>query len=158
MSGNRDEKLHEAIRLYKLLALTIQKSAASAWLDMDLPIAQMRVLTFLSSTQDAETIGTLSERLQIGLPAASRLVERLIKEELVIRAEDPADRRRTLVRLSPRGEALIESLGGVMRDRLQFIFSELNEADLDALLRAFHALEAVITQQTISNNIPPGAH
>jgi len=144
MSNSRDTKLEDALQLYKLLANTIQNTTISAWLDIDLPTAQMRVLFFLANSQNT-TVGKLSEALFIGLPAASRLVERLVKEDLVIRAEDPEDRRRTLVRLSPRGEVIAKSIGSVMHDKMQSLLSELNEDDLDALLRGLRAIEEIIT-------------
>jgi len=146
MSGNLDAKLDEAIRIYRLFTGSIQTSTTGAWLNLDLPIAQMRVLLILTLRHPTATVGMLGEELHIGLPAASRLVERLIREELVTRGEDPEDRRRILVRLSPRGEALMESIGGVMRDRMRSLLSQLPEDDLDALLRGLRALESIITQ------------
>jgi DNA-binding MarR family transcriptional regulator len=148
MSDTGNAKLNEALRLYRLLTTTIQKSAMSVWLDVDLPIVQMRVLLLLSNPQAPITIGKLAEELHIGLPAASRLVERLIKEDLVIRTEDPTDRRRTLVQLSNRGKTIVENVGAVMHDNVQLLLRELTEDDLDALLRGFRALEVVIRHHT----------
>jgi DNA-binding MarR family transcriptional regulator len=147
MSESLDAKLNEALRLYRLFEGTVQKTAAAAWLDIDVPIAQMRVLFVLSHQPEAIAVGKIGEELHIGLPAASRLVERLIQEGLVTRSDDPMDRRRTLVGLSARGQVIMKSIGGVMRSRLRVLLTQLQEDDLDAFLRGLRALEAVITQQ-----------
>jgi DNA-binding MarR family transcriptional regulator len=154
VTNHLDEKLEEAFRLYHQFAGTMVRTAVAAWLNIDLPISQMRVLFVLSESesesgpQKAITIGKLGEELHVGLPAASRLVERLMQEGLVTRRDDPADRRRTLVGLSPRGEAVMKRVTGIMHGRLRALLGQLSEDDLDALLRGMHALEAVITQQT----------
>src|SRR5258708_34240682 len=67
----------------------------------DLTMAQFRGLVVLSHDQPL-AIGVLGDRLGIGLPAASRLVDRLVADRLVERNEDPIDRRRSLVRLAER--------------------------------------------------------
>lgn len=47
-------------------------------------------------------MGRLGSALGIGKPAATALVDALVRRELVERSEDPDDRRRTLVRLNTR--------------------------------------------------------
>ena len=147
MSESVDAKLNEALRLYRQFAYIVQKSAVTALLDIDLPPAQMRVLFVLAQQPAAVTVGKISEELHIGLPAASRLVERLIQVGVVTRSDDPADRRRTLVGLSPRGEAVSKRIAGVIQGRLRQVLSQLAENDLDALLHGLRAVEAVMTQQ-----------
>ena len=54
----------------------------------------------------------IARHLGIGEPTASHLIDRLVQAGLVDRSEDPMDRRRAIVRLSPAGEELIEKLLG----------------------------------------------
>ncbi len=53
-------------------------------------------------------ISDLSEHLEITNAATSQLVDKLVQAGLLVRAEDPHDRRAKMVSLSPAGEAFIE--------------------------------------------------
>jgi DNA-binding MarR family transcriptional regulator len=56
------------------------------------------------------TIGELAERLQIQHHSAVELVNRLAEHDAVRREHDPGDRREVLIRLTSRGEELLEQL------------------------------------------------
>jgi DNA-binding MarR family transcriptional regulator len=53
-------------------------------------------------------ISDLSEHLEITNAATSQLVDKLVQAGLLVRAEDPSDRRVKQVSLSPAGEAFVE--------------------------------------------------
>ena len=53
-------------------------------------------------------ISDLSGHMEITTPAASQMVDKLVQNGLIERAEDPHDRRAKQVTLSPKGRALIE--------------------------------------------------
>jgi DNA-binding MarR family transcriptional regulator len=71
------------------------------------------------------TVGELAEVLLLRHHSAVGLVDRLARKALVRRADDPADRRRVRVELTPRGEALLERLSAVHRDELRRVGPEL---------------------------------
>ncbi|MFZ5822341.1 MAG: MarR family winged helix-turn-helix transcriptional regulator [Chloroflexota bacterium] len=53
-------------------------------------------------------ITDLSEKMDISTAAASQLVDKLVQAGLLVRAEDPHDRRARQVALTPKGRQLIE--------------------------------------------------
>lgn len=53
-------------------------------------------------------ISDLSEKMDTSAAAASQLVDKLVQAELLVRTEDPHDRRAKLVALSPKGKKIIE--------------------------------------------------
>ena len=53
-------------------------------------------------------ITNLSEKMEISTAAVSQLVDKLVHADLLIRTEDPNDRRAKQVALSPKGKELIE--------------------------------------------------
>lgn len=71
------------------------------------------------------TVGEIARRLHVSLPTASELVGALSRAGIVVRAEDPANRRRILVSLADayrpllevfvaaRGEPLLRALDGL---------------------------------------------
>ena len=58
------------------------------------------------------TVAYVAERLGLKHNSAVELVDRSEREGLVAREEDSADRRRTIVRLTRKGEGLLDRLAG----------------------------------------------
>ncbi len=80
------------------------------------------------------TVGELAERLQLHHHSTVGLVDRLERGSLVARRHDPADRRRVLVGLTPRGEAMLHDLSRHHLAELRAQGRELVRA-LEVLLR-----------------------
>ncbi|HEV7925597.1 MAG TPA: MarR family transcriptional regulator [Verrucomicrobiae bacterium] len=77
--------------------------------------------------RDRVTVGALAERLQLRHHSAVGLVDRLVTEKLVARQSSAEDRRQVLVRLTRRGEAILERLASVHREQLKRIGPEISQ-------------------------------
>ena len=90
------------------------------------------------------TPSELAARERIQRPTATRVLARLAETELVLRAPDPADRRSSLVTVSPAGRALLDE----QRTRKDAFLSERLEAlgaqDRATLERAAALLEDLL--------------
>jgi DNA-binding MarR family transcriptional regulator len=58
----------------------------------------------------AVTIGDISSAMRLQQSSTSLLVDRCVKRGLLLRAEDPGDRRRALVRLSGDGQRVLDDI------------------------------------------------
>lgn len=76
--------------------------------------------------RDRVTVGELAERLQLRHHSTVGLVNRLGAVKLVARAPSAEDRRQVLVRLTRRGEALLEKLTSAHEEQLKRIGPELS--------------------------------
>ncbi|MCM8748063.1 MarR family transcriptional regulator [Thermomicrobiaceae bacterium CFH 74404] len=138
----REQRQRLTERLLENLRLVIQALHATSsrqWMELELTTAQLRMLFTLATAQPA-TVGELAERLDISGPTASHLVDRLVQAGLVSRAEDPADRRRTLVRLTAAGDDLTRRLRQGNREALLPLLERLALEDLESLDRGLAAL------------------
>ncbi len=111
-------------------------------LGLDLTMAQLKALLALSRGKPM-TVGALGQALGIQLPAASHAADSLVRLELAQRYEDPEDRRRTFVQLTPRAQALIEEVREGRRGLFRGWLTELADDDLAALLRGLQAIAGV---------------
>ena len=75
----------------------------------DLSVAQVATLLALRD-REARTISDTANEIGLSLAATSQLVDRLVREGLVSRSEDPEDRRRKQLSLSAEGTELLESV------------------------------------------------
>src|SRR5436305_10823750 len=131
-----------------LIARAMHTAAEPTWLQLDLTIGQLKGLFTLADSP--MTIGQLAEALGSGKPAASILVERLVQLGLVERAEDLLDRRRTIARVTARGEELTARLRQGGRERLRAWLSRLGDDDLAALVQGLRALAAVAAGEQVA--------
>ncbi len=133
----------EALGAYEAIIQAFHATTESHWLHLDLTITQLKGL-FLLADSGALIVGRVAELLGIGRPAASILVDGLVQLGLVERAEDPADRRRTIVRLSARGRELVLQLQQGERRVMRALLDRLADDDLAALVKGLRALAGII--------------
>jgi len=98
------------------------------------PRQHQLLLALKGLPEDVEpTIGELAQRLQVEHHSAVEMVDRLQQRRLVVRLRDQTDRRRVLVQLTPRGEALLRRLALSHRSELRAAAPALVQT-LDALM------------------------
>lgn len=111
-----------------------------------LDVSMSQVKTMLTVAMKGEvTIGFIAQTMGTGLPAASTAVDRLVHLGWADRAEDPADRRRAIVSLTPAGLNVVETVWRLRRDLLREWLSRMDDADLDVLARGMAALKKAST-------------
>ena len=145
MHQTREELESEILAQYRTLGRAMKATHGPVWMETDLTIAQLRTLLVLAE-EGPLVIGQIAQRLGIGLSTGGHLVDRLVQAGLAERAEDPEDRRRTLARLTPKGEDLYARLLNHMQ-QMQTWIQKLDDDDLAALLQGIQAINRVIGQE-----------
>jgi DNA-binding MarR family transcriptional regulator len=92
------------------------------------------------------TPSELAERERIQRPTATRLLARLEGPGLVLRTDDPTDRRSTLVAVSPAGLALLAEVRTRKDAYLARRLRALSAEDRATLRRATDILEAMLAE------------
>jgi len=72
-----------------------------------LSVSQFAVLFYLSRKQSSD-VTSLGEYLGVSSAAVSQLLERLVKQGLILRSEDPNDRRVKQIVLTDRGNQILD--------------------------------------------------
>jgi DNA-binding MarR family transcriptional regulator len=104
-----------------------------------LTMAQLRALMVLDDNRHL-TVGQLAERLGIGMPAASSIVDRLVEEGLADRHQDPDDRRRIVVRPSKQGSGRIDTMRQGPKEVLEALVCRLDPGERGHVIVALRAL------------------
>ncbi|GJQ37536.1 MAG: MarR family transcriptional regulator [Anaerolineaceae bacterium] len=98
----------------------------------------------------ANDISEMGEHLDITVAAASQLINRLVEEQLVDRAESPKDRRVRQLTLTAKGRALIEKAIEVRNqwiERLPLALSEKQLKTISVSLRDLITAERSLDNQ-----------
>ena len=148
MDTERPATIEEIVEAHQNISRAIGASFGSVWMELDLSMAQFKTLLTLSNA-GALPIGQIAEILGVGQPTASHLVDRLVQIQLVVRTEDPLDRRRTLAQLSAQGVELAERLRQVRLEPLKRWLAQLDDTALAALRQGLQALAEVAKADTV---------
>ena len=89
---------------------------------------------------------TLAAHVGIEGTSLVRLLDQLCEAGLVVRRDDPEDRRAKTLWLTAEGEQLAERIEGAIARLRSRIFAEISEADVEATLRVLEALEHAHTR------------
>jgi DNA-binding MarR family transcriptional regulator len=117
----------------------LSRSHGGWWLSLDMSMRQVKAV-FVLAIHGPVSVGGLGRRLDLAEPTASLLVEELVTQGLAAREIDPLDRRRTLVKLTNEGAALVDRLQQTRDENLIRWLGQLGEDDLQAVLRGLEAI------------------
>lgn len=87
-------------------------------------------------------MGRLADELDVALPNATGIVNRMEERGLVIRRDDPSDRRLVLVELTAAGRRLIGDMESERQERMRRLFGQLDASQQDRLLQSVKDLVA----------------
>ena len=149
MLQTREELEHEVVTQYRTLVGALKASSGTLWMEIDLTIAQLRTLLILSE-EGPLVIGQIAQRMGIGVSTGGHLVDRLVQAGLAERTEDAEDRRRTLARLTPKGEDLYARLLNPSL-LMQTLIQKLESEDLAAFLQGLQALNRLVDVEPKAN-------
>jgi DNA-binding MarR family transcriptional regulator len=112
-------------------------------LDGNVTIQQLRVMTILSY-EGPRPVSLLARRLSVATPTMTGILDRLVRQDLVARQDDPEDRRVVLNVLTEQGQDLIERFQPVQADRLREIVDQLNLSQRQEVASGLHSLLSAV--------------
>ena len=112
-----------------------------AWVGVGLTMTQVRVL-FLLREDQGMTARALAESLSVTPSTLTRIMDRLVRSELVQREEDREDRRLVRHYLTPTALGMVSELERTGRERMGKVLNRLSADQLDRLVEALRDFAA----------------
>jgi DNA-binding MarR family transcriptional regulator len=134
--------IDEIIRLHWSILATMQFSSRPDWMELEMTMAQIKTL-FTISQGEAVPVSRIADYLSVGQPTASHLIDKLVRQGFASRSESAADRRVTLVRLTPKGEDLVRRLYQGGEEQYRSWVRQLTDEERKNLLSGLQALARV---------------
>ncbi len=106
--------------------------------------AQVKVLLQLG-TRRQMTVGEIATALDCSMPAASELVDRLVDAGHLLRASDPADRRRVLIAATPASQQISAHLRELREAQVRYALDQLEPEERPTFIKSLEALVAGLT-------------
>ena len=141
-----DDLRGEAFLLFGRLVGRSDPGRFEAWAGLGLTMTQLRVL-FALRAEDGLSAGALAELLAVTPSTITRIMDRIVQNRLVRRDVGDDDRRLVRHRLTENGLATIEQMEREFRDRMDRVFAQLSDDQLERLVLGlrdlFSAMEIV---------------
>jgi DNA-binding MarR family transcriptional regulator len=106
----------------------------------------MSLVSRLGEKQEI-TIGAIADNMRVDHSRASRMVADLVKRDLLRREASQQDARRTIVTLTEKGRAMIDSVHDTKRDVLTTALSGWPEDDIAAFATLFNRFTERMEEQ-----------
>ncbi|HWK24833.1 MAG TPA: MarR family transcriptional regulator [Ureibacillus sp.] len=100
---------------------------------------QFVALQWLHESGDM-TIGELSNKMYLAFSTTTDLVDRMEKNELVVRIRDEQDRRVVHIHLLEEGERIIQEVIQKRQNYLQDVLVDFDEEEVESLSKLLHRL------------------
>jgi DNA-binding MarR family transcriptional regulator len=107
---------------------------------LGLSLAKLGVLGKLVAAGEPLPLGTLAERCACVRSNITQLVDRLEADKLVVRADDPRDRRSVRAELTPEGRARHDAGLAALQDAEQALLARLPAPQRESLLPLIQSL------------------
>lgn len=91
------------------------------------------------------SVSMLADQLSVRPSTVSKMLDRLIEKELVVRAANNRDARRTMVALTPRGEEVKDKVRTIWSRLEHELTSALQPSDVERLLAALEQVDDLLT-------------
>jgi DNA-binding MarR family transcriptional regulator len=140
-SEERERLISQSLDSMMAFSRCMHRGVPRPWLEADITMSQFKTLLVLYGMEKA-SMGELADALGTGVSTVTGIVDRLVDHDLVVREEDPHDRRVVVARPTPAGLTLVDRLMLAALDRLSRVLGPLSVEELrmvDATLRVLGA-------------------
>ncbi len=142
--------IEEIIELHRQVNRALRQYNQDAWMQISLTVPQVKSLFFITNSGNTN-FKNLAGALKVTQSNLTGVVDRLVEQGLVSRAENPEDRRMMSLKATEKGEALVSELRDRRLNQLSQALTELNEQELNTIAQGLALLAKVTETQ---RNIP----
>ena len=109
------------------------------WLSVDLTMPQLKIILLIFTDGPART-STLASALGVSLATTSGITDRLVQHGLIVRGDDPEDRRAVVCSLSEKGTELMKRLWELGQSRLRSLLEKMTPPKLEIISEAMEVI------------------
>lgn len=129
---------------FRHVCIKIKKKGREILNDFEITPPQFTALLELINNGDM-TIGELSSRMYLACSTVTDLLDRMERNELVVRVKDEKDRRIVRIHVLEKGHRLIEEVLYNRRKYLQEVMADMDQESIEEILNCFVYLNKHMT-------------
>jgi MarR family transcriptional regulator, organic hydroperoxide resistance regulator len=118
---------------------------------LELTMAQFKIIVYLNFSGPSK-MSRLTEELNVSFSTTTGIIDRMVKNNLIIREEDSSDRRLVLCRLTAKGRAILHNLWETLKSHTRTMVMEIPDEKLGTINQALQLLsEAALSAKAKVN-------
>ena len=125
----------EVFRLIPLVVKGIHKRERDMLGVGQITVPQFLLMSFLHD-KNLMKMKDIAKELNVSMPAATGIVDRLVSMGMLKRMYDEKDRRAIYIALTPKGEKTLEDIRSRRRKAIEEVFGKLTEKERNAYINA----------------------
>jgi len=133
LRGDSDQLFRSAIEAGWRSAQSLAAIMARLAAEVGISPPQYSILMVLAYAPAGLAIGALAARLRVSQPFITAEVGKLAAAKIVVRRQNPADKRSVLVALSVKGRGITSRLAMLLREINDFIYQDISRKEFDAV-------------------------
>jgi DNA-binding MarR family transcriptional regulator len=138
---------------YEALMHRLVAGHATDFTEVGITMSQAKVLYVVMAAGELR-MSELAARIGVGSSSASGLADRLVELGLLVRHDDPADRRQVVVTTTPEAAALLERFRELNQRQLRKLLTHLDPDELDIVDRSLDVLGRAIDRTVTPTDQP----
>jgi DNA-binding MarR family transcriptional regulator len=138
-----DEITKEIKILFPKMIKGVQGILPKNW---SISMPQMSLLMAIHEAGGKASISGIAQDRKVSLPTITNMVDRLIRNGLLKRVDDPNDRRKVLAQLTPKGKKAVETMLVAIEKRWHKVLSHLLTEEQVAFLHGIKRMIEVISE------------
>jgi DNA-binding MarR family transcriptional regulator len=131
--------VEESVELLPQIGKLVFSAIASDPAMGTLTLTQAKAVSLLYHHGD-HTVSEVASGLGISLPSASELIDRLVERGLVERTQDPSDRRRFIIGLTPKSLEVATRIHDLRREQVRDALSRLPKSEWPVFVKSLRVL------------------
>ncbi|MFN8410991.1 MAG: MarR family transcriptional regulator [Anaerolineales bacterium] len=145
MSNLLDQCSHQLLETAPQIIRSIRREMRSRR-SSDLSVPQFRTLAFVHNNQEP-SLSELAEHLGLTLASVSKLVDGLVKKNLLLRVQATTDRRRLILTLTKQGESIYDVARMGTQAHLSNLLGKLSRDELTIISKAFEIMHPIFASE-----------
>ncbi len=133
-----------AVTIIMQILRNLKHAGSEVMADVELSYPQSMII-FVLLEKGTATVSELSQQMKITPSVVSRMVDRLVEKDMVVRTRDEQDRRVVFVSLSDKGRNFLEGIAAYHADKVRDLWAAVSEKDKRTFLKLLRDISAQLS-------------
>ena len=127
----------------------LRAGQTSQWFGLNLTMPQAKTLFLLA--EGPRRMTGIAKRLNVEMPSATTMIDRLVKKKLVERKQDPNDRRVVVCSITATGMDAVEGFWSLRAAKIESLAANLSDEELETVVPALKILSDATCRPSSQN-------
>lgn len=146
---SRTRLAKQLIRHIKQVQSHLRSGQPSAWSGLNVTMPQAKTLFLLAD--GPRRMSGIAKRLNVEMPSATTMIDRLVAKGLVERRQDPEDRRAVVCSITKAGMDAVERFWSIRAARMESFVDTLRDDELETVVPAMKILSDATRRPSLEN-------